>query len=125
MNISRYFLVAGSLYLIVGIVFGMHMGATGDHKLAPVHAHINLLGFTLMSVFGLVYRVFPEMAGSMLAKAQFWLHQIGALLLLVLLYLMMSGKAAEASVGPFMPVAEGAILIGVILFAINVFRSAR
>ena len=61
MNISRGFLVIGSLYLLVGIVFGMYMGGTGDHSLAPLHAHINLLGFALMMIFGLVYRQFPEM----------------------------------------------------------------
>ena len=61
MKISRNFIVIGSLYLIVGIGFGMYMGGSGDHTLAPLHAHINLLGFTLMTVFGLIYRVIPVM----------------------------------------------------------------
>jgi len=52
MNIARNFIVIGSIYLIVGITLGMYMGGAGDHTLAPLHAHINLLGFTLMTVFG-------------------------------------------------------------------------
>ena len=83
MNISRGFLIIGSLYLLVGIGFGMYMGGSGDHTLAPVHAHINLLGFTLMTVFGLAYRVIPGLADGPLAQAHFWLHQAGALVLLV------------------------------------------
>ena len=83
MNISRGFLVIGSLYLLVGIVFGMYMGGTGDHSLAPLHAHINLLGFALMMIFGLVYRQFPEMTKPILAKLHFWLHQIGSIILLI------------------------------------------
>ncbi|WP_343081134.1 hypothetical protein [Ostreiculturibacter nitratireducens] len=124
MNISRAFLVTGSLYLIVGILLGMYMGGSGNHTLAPVHAHINLLGFTLMTIFGLAYVMVPQLAGSSLAKAHFWLHQAGALILLALLFLMMSGSVAEATVGPVMPVAELAILLGAVTFAINLYRNA-
>lgn len=125
MNISRNFLVIGSLYLLVGITLGMYMGGSGDHGLAPVHAHINLLGFTLMTLFGLAYRVVPELAASGLARAHFWLHQVGAIVLLVLLFLMMSGRVAETTVGPVLPVAEIAIFIGVASFALNLFRNAK
>ncbi len=48
MNIPRAFLVTGSLFLIVGIGLGIQMGASGDHSLMPVHAHINLLGFAVL-----------------------------------------------------------------------------
>lgn len=125
MNVSRGFLVIGSLYLFVGILFGMYMGGSGNHELAPVHAHINLLGFTLMTLFGLAYWVIPGLANSSLARAHFWLHQVGALVLLALLFLMMSGNVAEATVGPVMPVAELAILVGIALFAVNLYRKAR
>lgn len=67
MNISRGFLLIGSLYLLVGVV----MGGSGDHWLAPAHAHINLLGFTLMTLFGIAYRVMPAMSGNTLARAHF------------------------------------------------------
>ena len=99
MSISRNFLVMGAIYLLVGICFGMYMGASEDHTLAPVHAHINLLGFTLMTVFGLAYRVMPQMAEGSLAKAHFWLHQVGAFMLLVGLFLLMSGKAVPRHSG--------------------------
>ncbi|MEO5620196.1 MAG: hypothetical protein ABIQ85_04705 [Cypionkella sp.] len=125
MNVSRGFLVMGALYLLVGILFGMYMGGSGDHSLAPVHAHINLLGFTLMTVFGLAYRLIPSLAAGSLAKAHFWLHQIGALLLLVALFLMMTGTVAEEKIGPFMPVAEGAVLLGALCWLANVIGNAK
>ena len=62
MDISRGFIVMGAVYLVVGIVLGAYMGGSGDHSLAPVHAHINLLGFTLMTVFGFGYRLIPGLA---------------------------------------------------------------
>lgn len=125
MDISRGFLVMGACYLLVGVLFGMYMGGSGDHSLAPVHAHINLLGFTLMTVFGLGYRLIPALAGGTLAKAHFWLHQLGAFTLLVALFLMMTGTIAEATIGPVMPVAEGLVLIGVICWLVNVVTNAR
>ena len=69
MNISRGFIVMGAVYLVVGIVFGAYMGGSGDHSLAPVHAHINLLGFTLMTVFGIGYRLIPGLAEGTLPQA--------------------------------------------------------
>jgi hypothetical protein len=125
MNISRGFLVIGSLYLLVGIGFGMYMGGSGDHTLAPVHAHINLLGFTLMTIFGLAYRLIPGLSNSRLALAHFWLHQAGALVLLVGLFLLMSGRVAEASIGPVFPFAEGAIALGALCWAANILRATR
>jgi hypothetical protein len=125
MNISRGFLIIGSLYLLVGIGFGMYMGGSGDHTLAPVHAHINLLGFTLMTVFGLAYRVIPGLADSPLAQAHFWLHQAGALVLLIGLFLLMTGRVPEATIGPIFPFAEGAVALGVLCWIANVVRAAR
>ncbi len=124
MSISRNFLVMGAIYLLVGICFGMYMGASEDHTLAPVHAHINLLGFTLMTVFGLAYRVMPQMAEGPLAKAHFWLHQVGAFILLVGLFLLMSGKAVPGIPAPILPLAEGLVLLSVVIWLVNVIRRA-
>lgn len=121
MNISRGFLVTGSLYLLVGIGFGMHMGASGDHSMAPVHAHINLLGFTLMTVFGLAYRLIPALTDGWMGKAHFWLHQIGALALLAGLALLISGRVAEASIGPVLMVSEILVALGALIWAANVW----
>jgi hypothetical protein len=124
MNISRGFIVTGAVYLIVGIGFGSYMGGSGDHSLAPVHAHINLLGFTLMTAFGIGYRLIPGLAEGLLPKLHFWLHQIGALLLLVGLFLMMSGQVAAETIGPVFPLLEGAILVGAVLWLVGVLRHA-
>ena len=124
MNISRLFLVIGSLYLLIGVVLGMYMGGKQDFTLAPVHAHINLLGFTLMTLFGVAYRVMPQLAGNILARGHFWLHQIGGLILLIGLYLLMSGAMPESTAAMVMPVSEIAVFIGFACWAVNVYRNA-
>jgi hypothetical protein len=125
MSVSRGFLVIGPIYLIVGVLIGIYMGGSGDHTLAPAHAHINLLGFVLMMIFGLAYDRFSEAGGSMLARVHFWLHQAGALVLTVMLVLLFSGKLSEEAMFPLAPLAELALLIGVLCFAVNMWRHAR
>lgn len=125
MNIPRAFLFLGSLFLVIGISLGMYMAASGDHTLYPVHAHINLLGFVVMSVFGLVYHLFPAMAATVLARVHFWLHLGGSLVLLVMLFLLLSGRVTEAAMVPLAPVAELAVLLGVLSFVYNLWRNAR
>jgi cbb3-type cytochrome oxidase subunit 1 len=125
MNVSRAFLVIGGLYLLVGIAIGMVMGAKGDFTLAPLHAHINLLGFVLMTLFGVMYHVFPAMSDSVLSKVHFWMHQIGALILLVMLGRLLTGQITEADMPPLAPIAEGIVWLGVLVFVVNVWMNAR
>lgn len=125
MNVSRNFILAGAAYLIIGICFGIYMGATGDHTMAPLHAHINLLGFTLMTVFGVLYRVFPETGLSGLARIHFWLHLGGTIILLIMLYLLFSGRIAEESMFPLAPIAEIAVLAGIVIYAYNVLKNLK
>ncbi|GAB4267031.1 MAG: hypothetical protein Kow0013_16570 [Pararhodobacter sp.] len=124
MDVSRAFLVIGALYLVAGIALGMYMGASQDRSLASLHAHVNLVGFVLGVVFALVYRVFPEMGATALARLHFWLHQVGGLLLTICLYLLLSQTVAEGTIGPVMAVFEAVVWIGVLVFTWNALRRA-
>lgn len=124
MSVSRNFLIAGAVFLIAGILLGGYMGASGDHSMTPVHAHINLLGFVLMTVFGLSYRLIPGLGDGALPKAHFWLHFLGSLALLISLTLMMTGKVSEATIGPAMPVFELAVLLGALIWLLGLVRKA-
>lgn len=42
-----------AVYFAVGVILGVLMGASGDHSLFPLHAHINLLGWVSMALIGL------------------------------------------------------------------------
>lgn len=124
MNISRNFVLVGTVFLVIGIGFGIYMGASGKHDFAPLHAHLNLLGFVLPMVFALTYRGFPEMGTSKLAGYHFWLHVVPAAVLLVMLFLLLSGSITEAGMAPVAPVAEVLILAGVLVFLLNAVKNA-
>jgi hypothetical protein len=70
-NIDRWFILIGLLCGIFGFAFGIWMGVGEHFDLAPVHAHINLVGFASMTLFGLIYRSYPALAESRLAAAHF------------------------------------------------------
>jgi hypothetical protein len=77
------YIALGAFYLVVGMVLGIVMGVQQDFALAPVHAHINLVGFAAHSVFGLVYKAWPALQEGSAAIAQFWLFVVGSPLLMV------------------------------------------
>ena len=84
----------GIIYLIVGMGLGVYMGAAKDFSMHPVHAHINLLGWTLLGISGLIFHVFPHLEQSVLAKVYFWLYNVSVPLTLVSLFLFLGGNTA-------------------------------
>jgi hypothetical protein len=59
-----WFLFIAAMCLVIGVSVGFYMGATHDHTLSPVHAHINLLGWASLALFGLAYRSYPDLGMS-------------------------------------------------------------
>lgn len=67
-GIGFYFFVVGVLCITLGMVWGIQMSISGDHALASAHAHLNLVGWVTMALFGLYYTLTPSAAASRLAK---------------------------------------------------------
>jgi hypothetical protein len=74
------FLALGAAMFIAGISMGIYMGITHDFQLAPVHAHTNLIGFVSLSLFGIVYKLYPQLQQRKLAKVHFYLAAPAALM---------------------------------------------
>ena len=119
MNVAKGFLVMGAVWLVIGFIIGIVMGAMGDHSLMPLHAHMNLVGFTLMTGFGLGYALLPGLSPA-LALSHYWLHQAGTLAMMIGLYLKyaMDHPLAEALLIP----ASFVILAGGALWLVNLLR---
>ena len=70
-RVDVYFLLLATVLLVCGAVLGIVMGAREDFQLTPVHAHLNLAGWTSLALFGLTYRSYPELAATALARYHF------------------------------------------------------
>ena len=120
MSVSNNFLRLGVLSALVGMTLGVWMGANEDFVLRPVHAHINLIGFASMMLFGLFYRSFPAAARGWLPMTHFVLSVVGFLILMPCLSLMLLGRPV------FMPamIASEIMLVGsMALFVVIVFKA--
>lgn len=113
---------AAVLYFMMGVGLGIYMGASGDHVLIPVHAHFNLLGWVSLALIGLIYRQFPVAGSNRLATVQFWLHNTGLVVAMLLLAGILLG---HTGLDPLIGLASVVIGVSVILFAINVFKNCH
>ncbi|MGZ9114210.1 MAG: hypothetical protein ACXW3K_06260 [Brevundimonas sp.] len=120
MSVSNNFLRLGVLSALVGMSLGVWMGANQDFVLRPVHAHINLIGFASMLLFGLFYRSIPAAAQGWLPKAQFVLWVLGFLILMPCLSLMLLGRPVFM---PAMIASEIMLVSAMLLFVIIVFMA--
>lgn len=119
MTVSNAFLRLGVLALIVGVALGVWMGHSQDFLLRPVHAHINLIGWASMMIFGFFYRLFPHAAGR-LAWTQFGLAAVGFLLMMPGLAFVLREQMAFL---PLLLAGELLVSLSVLLFAVVLFRA--
>jgi len=110
------------IYLVLGVAMGIAMGASENFTLRPVHAHMNLIGWTTMALAGLVYSVFPRAGESRLAKIHFWLQNLALPVMMAALALLLLGNK---SVIPFLVVSEIVTAASVLVFAANLFLNLR
>ncbi len=110
-----------SVYLLAGLVLGLVMGIGRDFSLLSVHSHVLLLGWATLAITGIVYLVLPGCAGTRLATAHFWLHNLG-------LPVMIGSLAAETlgnpRAEPFIGIGATVVPAGLGLFTLNVLRNA-
>ncbi|MHB8474429.1 MAG: hypothetical protein ACYDC8_16580 [Gammaproteobacteria bacterium] len=118
MSISIRFLLVGATYGLCSMVLGMVMGAREDFTLMPVHAHLNLLGWVALTLYGVVYKIYPAMGASPLAAVQFYLANLGVLLLLPALAAFLSG---HQTVLPVMIAGEMCTLVTLAIFFANIW----
>lgn len=110
MKIDRLYIMAGFVWLIVGMVFGIYLGITDQLQFSNSHAHANLLGFVISAIFGLIYRNWPALLSSRLALPQFALYQTGAVILVAGKYDIDNGGS-----GALAPPGSVIIVLGTLL----------
>jgi len=120
MQASVLFLRTGVMAAVIGMGLGIGMATVEDHTLDSVHAHIGLVGWSSMFLFGLYYRVTPAAEGP-LAILHYLLSVVGFVLLTACLVGISVGQAS-----PLAPLAiAGSLLtfVAMAIFVWNVFST--
>lgn len=121
---NRLFIAIGLVYaLLGGLVALTHLLFPGliPGNVPRIHAHMMLLGFVLMTIYGIGLHVLPRFGGyplrsERLATAQFWLANGG-------LPLMIAGWLAWFN--PLVTAGGVASVAAMALFAFNIIASVR
>ncbi|MBM3906823.1 MAG: cbb3-type cytochrome c oxidase subunit I [Gemmatimonadetes bacterium] len=121
----RAFIKSALVYLGLGICFGLWMGIAPTAVIyRPAHAHLNLLGFVTMFIFGVAYHVIPRFSGHplhsvRLATLNWWASNTG-LVVLVIGFMFLPWRPQARGV-----VAAGAVIaaIGALAFVYNLWRT--
>jgi len=116
-NIDRAYVIIGLAWLILGMILGFYMGATDNNKYLTVHVAMLLGGFVVLTFYGVIYRLWPALKESALAKVQFWIAAAGSLVSSVGAVLIVNQMGvAVAAVGSALAIM-GAVLLSVIFCA--------
>jgi hypothetical protein len=124
-KIERWWVLTGLLFLLVGMGLGLKMAVARDYGMHGLHAHLNLLGFVVMTLFGLCYRQWPRMQEGVLASVHYWLHTITVAVALTLFYLVLSNFDLAPRLGPVMDLLLMGTYAGVFLFTYLFFTRAK
>lgn len=118
----RFIKIAG-VYFLIAVLLGLTMGIIHNFSFTSVHAHLNLLGWVSMAIFGIIYVLFPKAGTTKLAKTHFWLHNIGLPVMQVALFVQLVTNN-EALI-PVTIVGSLLVVVGVILYVINLVTQIK
>ena len=110
---------AAMLLVLAGMIWGLQMAITDDHSAFPAHAHLNLLGFVALFLFGIFYRLNPTVEANRLAIPQVMIWIVSTVVMAIGVGLVHTGHPAG---DPIAAVGSFAIFADAILFKWLVFQ---
>ena len=79
-NIDRAFVMIGLGWLILGMLLGLQMGVSASNRYLMVHVAMLLGGFVVLTLYGAIYRLWPNLKEGALPKTQFLCAAIGTVI---------------------------------------------
>jgi peptidoglycan/LPS O-acetylase OafA/YrhL len=122
MKASSLSFQAAVLFVLAGMVWGIQMAMSQDHSAFPAHAHLNLLGWVSLFLFGIYYRLHPTLDQSRAALVQVWIWIVGTLVLSIGVALVHSG---HESGDPIAAVGSLVVLADMLMFGWLLYKRER
>jgi hypothetical protein len=109
MKASSLSFLAAVVLAVVGMVWGIVMAISLDHSAMPAHAHLNLLGWVSLFLFGIFYHLHPAMDRGRIALAQVWIWIVATVVLSIGVALVHTGRTIGdpiAAIGSLLVLAD-------------------
>lgn len=122
----KAFIRASLVWFTLGIALGLAMAVYPAWVVyRPAHAHMNVVGFITLMIFGVGYQLLPRLFGYRLhsraiAIAHWWLANVG-LALMVLGFIL--GPHIGVRSAPVTATGGGLFAIGALSFVYNMWRT--
>jgi hypothetical protein len=117
MKASSLSFQAAVVLVVAGMIWGIVMAASGDHS--AMHAHLNLLGWVSLFLFGIFYHLHPALDRSRTAMVQVWIWIAATVILTIGVGLVHTGHEIG---DPIAAVSSLVILADTLLFGWLVYR---
>ena len=115
--------IGGALLMAAaGMIWGIVMGISQDHATLPAHAHLNLLGWVSLFLFGIYYHLHPAVDRSALASLQVWVWITGTIIMTIGVALVHSGHEIG---DPIAAVSSLVVLVDLLTFGWLVSAPSR
>ena len=98
------------------------MAISRDHAAMPAHAHLNLLGFVSLFLFGFYYRLHPSLDRGRAALIQVSIWIAGTVVMAIGVGLVHTGREAG---DPLAAIGSLAVLAAMLMFGWQVYRCER
>ncbi len=123
MSLDRKYLVFALSYAVAGMCLGIYMASTQNHGQLVSHAHILLVGFVTSFIYGIIHKLWLNNPGAIVAKAQFILHQLAAIILFIGLMLLYGGVYPPEALDPILGASSIGVLIAALLMLYMAIKS--
>jgi peptidoglycan/LPS O-acetylase OafA/YrhL len=119
MKASSLSFQAAVLLAVAGMIWGIVMAASGNHTAMPAHAHLNLLGWVSLFLFGIFYHLHPAIDRSRTAMVQVCVWIVATVILSVGVALVHTGHEIG---DPIAAVSSLIVVADMLLFGWLVLR---
>jgi len=124
--LARICWISAPVYAVIGMAFGIHLAMSGDYSLAPAHAHLNLLGWVSIAIYGAFYTLVPAAAEQVLAKFQVALAELGVVVMVPGIAIAITSRnEALAAVGSIIVLVSMLLFLAVVLRATGQVPASR
>ncbi|WP_341363239.1 hypothetical protein P8T57_12095 [Thalassospira sp. SN3W] len=112
-NLPRICWTVSACLGLAGMAWGMQMAGSGDHSNLAAHAHLNLLGWVSLALYGTYYRLIG-LTRSMIASVQVGCAIVGSVVMGVGIAIAhQGGPEVAAIIGSLMTLAAGALFAAI------------
>jgi cbb3-type cytochrome oxidase subunit 1 len=122
-RVSAAFFMTGAILLAMGMCWGIAMAMTQNFALAPAHAHLNLLGWVTMTIYGTFYALTRETLSPRLAWINYVCATLGVVIMIPSLAVLLS--TGNPALEPVVGIGSLLSLIALLVFAVSAFRELK